>query len=300
VVRRALELGCGLIDTARVYTDSEEKIGAALKGRRRRPVLVTKTYSRDADGARRDVEISLSNLGVQYVDVYLVHNAGTPEALAAVLAPGGALEGLERARREGLIGHVGLSSHKPPILEAALEREAFEVIEVPFSAIEQESLPVLERAAQRGVGTLVMKPLAGGALRSAPLALRFVLEHPVDCVLPGMQTVAEVDENLSARGPLTAGEREALMAEAASWKGRFCRRCEYCLPACRRKVNVTLTFLFASYAERYGLTEWARERYAALPVHADACNECGRCEERCPYGLPIREMLKQAHKALSD
>ena len=299
VLRRALDLGCGLIDTARVYTDSEEKIGAALQGRTKLPAIATKTYSRDADGARRDVDISLANMGIEHVDVYFIHNVGTPELLDEVMGPGGALEGLRRARDEGLVGHVGISSHKPPILEIALEREALEVVEVPFSAIEQESLPVLEEAARRGVGTIGMKPLAGGALSDAAAALKFVMAHPVDCVIPGMQTPSEVDEDLAAAGTLSQQERDALLAEAASWGDRFCRRCEYCMQTCPRDVNITLTLLFASYAERYGLTVWAHERYGAMPVKADACIECGKCEERCPYGLPIRQMLKDAHKLLS-
>jgi len=289
VVRRALDMGVGLVDTARVYTDSEQKIGAALRGHANRPVLISKTYSRDADGARRDVETSLSKLGVQAVEVYLLHNVSTVELLDGVMGPGGALEGLRHAQREGLVGFVGISGHKPPVMKEALERDAFDVIEVPFSAVEQQFLPVIEEAARRNVGTVIMKPLGGGALRQAGAALRFVLSHPVDCVA----------EDLTAEGRQSEEERQALLREAQGWQGRFCRRCEYCLSACPNGINITLILLFAAYSERYGLKDWARERYASLPVGAEACEKCGKCEERCPYELPIRELLEQAHRELS-
>ena len=299
VVRKALDMGVGLIDTARVYTDSEQKIGLALRDREERPVLVTKTYGRDSDSARRDVDISLDRLGVSRLDVYLIHNVNTVELLDRVTSPGGALEGLERARRDGAVGAIGISSHKPPILKEALARDLFDVIEVPFNAIEQQALEVIHQARERNVGTLIMKPLAGGALKPAAAAVRFVLSHPVSCVIPGMQTAAEVEENLSAEGELSAREREDLLAEARSWGKRFCRRCEYCLPECPNDINITLTLLFAAYSKRYGLKEWARERYAAMPVKADVCEECGKCEAKCPYGLPVIDMLREAHEELS-
>jgi len=300
VVRRALDLGVGLIDTARVYTDSEEKIGAALKGRSQYPVLITKTYSRDADGARKDVDVSLGNLNAEHLDVCLMHNLRTVELVDEVLAPGGALEGLLRAKQEGLIDFVGMSCHKMDVLKEAVKRDEFDVLELPFNAIEQDGLAVIEEARRKNIGTIVMKPLGGGALTPAEAAIRFVLAHPVDCVVPGMQTIEEVDADLAADGPLSDGEREVILAEAERWQGRFCRRCEYCLSECPNDINITLILLFASYAERYGLTVWARERYAALPIQADACEECGKCEEKCPYELPIREMLKAAHEELAQ
>ncbi len=298
VVQAALDHGCSLIDTARVYTDSEEKIGRALEGTEERPVLVSKTYSRDAQGAMSDVDVSCQNLGVDCVDVYLTHNIGSQDELEEVLGPEGAVAGLQMKRKEGTVNHVGISSHKPDVLQEALDHEVFSVIEVPFSAIETESLDVLKRAAREGVGTIVMKPLAGGALEMAACALKFVLEHPVDCVIPGMQTIEEVEENLGVTGGLSDAEREQLMAQAAEWGDRFCRRCEYCLAVCPNDINITKILLFATYAERYGLEEWARERYDEMPIHADACDECGRCEERCPYDLPVRDMLADAHAVL--
>ena len=299
VIRKALDMGVGLIDTARVYSDSEEKFGIALCGRSERPVIVTKTYSRGADAARRDVDISLGNLGAASIDVYVLHNVGSIELLDQVTSAGGAFEGLARAKSEGAIKFIGISAHNLSVLPEALARDLFDVIEVPFNAIEQESLELIEEARERNVATIIMKPLAGGALTPGAAAIKFVLAHPVTCVVPGMQTVAEVEENLGAEGELSRSEREELLAEAARWEGRFCRRCGYCSAECPNDVNITGTLIFASYSQRYGLAEWARERYAAMPVKADACEECGKCEERCPYDLPIREMLKEAHQELA-
>jgi hypothetical protein len=292
-------MGVGLIDTARVYTDSEEKIGAALRGRATRPVLVSKSYSRDADGIRRDVGTSLRKLGVPFIEVYFLHNVNSIALLDQVMSRAGALDGLRKAVSERSVRFVGISAHKLPILTEALRRDAFDVLEFPFNAIEQEAASLIEEAARRDVGTIIMKPLAGGALRPARDAIRFVLSYPVSCVIPGMQGPDEVEEDLGAEGELTEAERQALLNLAAQWKGRFCRRCEYCLQGCPNKVNITLILLFAAYSKRYGLKDWARERYAALPVHADACEDCGQCEEKCPYGLPVREMLREAHSELA-
>ncbi|MBS3762772.1 MAG: aldo/keto reductase, partial [Planctomycetes bacterium] len=286
-------------DTARVYTDSERKVGAALAECPDPPVLVSKTYERGAEGARNDVDITLENLGVETIDVYLLHNVNSVALLDSILSPGGALEGLQAARDEGVIGHIGISSHKPEVLEEALAREAFEVIEAPFNAIEQQMLSVLEDARRRQVGSIIMKPLAGGALQNGDLALRFILEHPVDCVIPGMQRIEEVEENFSIEGPLSDAERDTLLAEAHEWQGRFCRRCEYCLSACPEEINITGILLFATYSQRYGLTDWAQRRYSEMDIHADACRDCAKCEERCPYDLPIGEMLKEAHEELT-
>ena len=299
VIRKALDMGVGIIDTARVYTDSEAKIGAAVRGRSERPVVVTKTYERGADAARRDVDVSLWNLGVPSIDVYLLHNVGSVEALDRVTSRGGALEGLSRAKSDGAIRFIGISGHNPSVLQEALARDLFDVVEVPLNAIEQDSLELIEQARERDVATIIMKPLAGGALKPAAAAIRFVLAHPVTCVVPGMQTIAEVEENLGAEGELSRDEREGLLAEAAKWEGRFCRRCGYCSPECPNNMNIPGILVFASYSQRYGLTEWARERYAEMPVKADACEECGKCEEMCPYNLPIRELLKEAHEELA-
>lgn len=300
VVRYALKMGCSLIDTARVYTDSEKKIGAALAGLSDKPVVVSKTYSREAAAALQDIGISRENLGIDCIDVYLAHNVGSVEELTDVLGPDGALEGLRRARRRGWINHIGISSHKVRVLDAALDHEIFSVVEAPFNAVEDQFLPVLQKARNRNVGTIIMKPLAGGALENATSALKFILERRVGCVVPGMQSRAEVQENTTISGRLSPSERSTLMSQVETLDERFCRRCEYCLPACPQDINITKILLFGSYSSRYGLVEWAQERYQDMDVPADSCVSCGRCEERCPYELPVQDMLQDAHDSLAS
>ena len=142
-----------------------------------------------------------------------------------------------------------------------------------------------------------MKPLAGGAIEDAALALRFICANPdVSVVIPGMYDLKEIDMNLSAvenTSPLTQ-EELTKMAEIREQLGsNFCRRCNYCQP-CTAGINISGIFILQGYLDRYGLGDWAKDRYATFPIKASSCIDCGVCETRCPYNLPIREMLKDA------
>jgi predicted aldo/keto reductase-like oxidoreductase len=148
-----------------------------------------------------------------------------------------------------------------------------------------------------------MKPLAGGALENANLAIRFIASNKnVHIIIPGMCNEAEVEMNVSAvsdetlLGDSEIAEIENIRRELGT---NFCRRCNYCQP-CAAGINISGVFLFGGYLERYGLEDWARQRYAALSVKASSCIECGACESRCPYNLPIREMLKKYAKAFGE
>ena len=144
-----------------------------------------------------------------------------------------------------------------------------------------------------------MKPLAGGAIEDANLALRFICANPdVSVVIPGMYDLKEIDMNLEAvenEAPLTADEITKMNTIREELGSNFCRRCNYCQP-CSAGINISAVFLFQGYLDRYGLGEWATDRYHAMPVKAGDCIDCGICEPRCPYNLPIREMLKDAAK----
>ena len=141
-----------------------------------------------------------------------------------------------------------------------------------------------------------MKPLAGGAIEDATLALRYICANDaVTVVIPGMAEVKELEQNIAAvsnTAPLTAGEKAAFLEVRNQLGTNFCRRCNYCQP-CAAGINISACFLFEGYLQRYGLGEWAKGRYATLPVKASACIGCGACESRCPYNLPIRQMLKK-------
>ena len=287
--------GINYIDSARGYSVSEELIGQAIEGRREKFVLATKTMSRDKDGMARDIEISLKNFRTDYIDLYQVHNPSLQQ-LEQICAPGGALEALMEARAAGKIGHTGLTAHSPEGFERALELDWVETVMFPYNIVETQAAELMERARKRDVGFINMKSLSGGAIEDARLAIRFAAANPnVTVVLPGMYSPEEVAENVAAASdpsPLSVEELEKVEKLRRELGSVFGRRCGYCAP-CTVGIDIPNQFVFHGYLSRYGLADWARGRYGALAAHASDCVGCGACEERCPYQLPIREMLKK-------
>lgn len=287
--------GINYIDSARGYTVSEELIGQAIEGRRDKFILATKSMARDKEGMAKDIDISLKNFRTDYIDLYQVHNPNL-QHLETICAPGGALEALLEAKEAGKIGHLGLTAHSPAVFEKALELDWVETVMFPYNIVETQGTELMERARAKNVGFINMKSLSGGAIEDAHLALRFAAANPnVSVVLPGMYSPEEVAQNVAAvsdTSPLTGGELEKVEALRKELGTSFCRRCGYCAP-CTVGIDIPNQFVFQGYLNRYGLQDWARSRYSALAAHADDCVECGACEERCPYQLPIREMLKK-------
>ena len=296
LVKSMVEKGINYIDTARGYTVSESYLGEALEGVRDKFVLATKSMSRTKAEMARDIDISLNNLRTDYIDLYQVHNPTVPQ-LEAVAAEGGALEALLEAKAAGKIGHIGVTAHSTEVFTKALSYDWVETIMFPYNIVETQGEELIHTCAEKNVGFIAMKPLAGGALEDATLAIRFITANPdVSVVIPGMYDLAEIEQNLAACED-TAPFSEAELAEMAKIRqqlgSNFCRRCNYCAP-CTVGINIPGVFLFQGYLDRYGLEKWARDRYAGMAVKAGACIECGECEARCPYNLPIREMLKDA------
>ena len=287
--------GVNFIDTARAYTNSEELLGQALEGRREKFILATKAMSRDKEGMEKDIETSLKNLRTDYIDLYQMHNI-TVQQLEQVCAPGGALEALMEAKAAGKVRHIGITAHIPESFRAALELDWVETVMFPYNIVESQGAELMEQARAKNIGFINMKSLAGGAIEDAHLALRFAASNPnVTVVLPGMYTPEEVAQNAAAiadASPLTAEELARAEEVRRQLGTNFCRRCNYCAP-CTVGISISQTFLFQGYLSRYGLADWAKARYGALSVKAGECVECGACEERCPYQLPIRDMLKK-------
>ncbi|MBN1884269.1 MAG: aldo/keto reductase [Candidatus Krumholzibacteriota bacterium] len=301
VLLRALDRGVNFFDTARGYTDSEEKMGRALAPHRDRIFLSTKAMSRTAEAMRGELETSLRRLRTDMIDLYQLHAVGSLEVLETVLGPGGALETLERAREEGKIRWIGVTGHSRPVLLEAVETDRFDTVQLPFNPIETEwSEDVLPAAAARRVGTIGMKPVAGGALRNVAASLRFILSGGIDVAIPGMDAVEQVDENCAAADPLLEPNEEELAAladERALWGEKFCRRCGYCMP-CPNELNIPFLLLIEAYYVRYGLTDWALARLAGLEKRYADCTGCGACVEKCPYLLPIPELMERAAKTV--
>lgn len=301
VIAVALELGVNFLDTARGYTDSEEKFGQALQGVRDRFILATKTPTRDAEGARRDLETSLRMLKTDSIELYQLHNVSTKAELDQVLAPGGALEAVLKAQEEGLVKHIGITGHNDQVLLQAVETGLFATVQAPVNAVERQFIPVLQAAKERDMGTIAMKPLAGGSFMHPKLALRQLLAEPLlDVIIPGVDSAEQMRQNAELAAnwhPLNDEESPLLEQEVADLGKGFCRRCEYCLP-CPQGIKIPVVFILEGYATRYNLAEWAVGRYATMDSDASVCADCGICESRCPYSLPIREMLQRAHKNL--
>ena len=301
LVHRCLGEGINFFDTARGYADSETKLGRALLGRRHQAIVASKSPGRDGMSMRRDLEACLRELQTDYLDLYQLHNVATPEAWETVCAEGGALQELISAQRSGLVRFIGVSSHSNELLLKMQDTGIFDTVQFPYNAVEKQFVPSMERGVALNLGRIVMKPLAGGSFADAGLAIRFALEAPVSVVIPGMDSIEQVVQNVAAvnAGPLSHEERQAVLAEAESLGGDFCRRCDYCQP-CPREVPISHIYILEAYVLRYGLADWARTRYAALPFDAGDCIECGVCEAKCPYHLPLREKLKRAHAALKQ
>ena len=287
--------GVNYIDTARGYTVSEEYLGYALEGIREDFIIATKSMARTKETMAADIDISLKNLRTNYIDLYQVHNPN-PEQLEQVMAPGGALEALLEAKAAGKIGHIGLTAHSLDVFKTALELDWVETFMFPYNIVETHGEKLINECAKRNIGFIDMKPLAGGAIEDATLALRYICANDaVTVVIPGMAEVKELEQNLAAVNdttPITNKEKAAFLAVRNQLGTNFCRRCNYCQP-CAAGINISGCFLFDGYLQRYGLEEWAKGRYATIPVKASACIGCGACEDRCPYHLPIRDMLKK-------
>ena len=287
--------GINYIDTARGYTVSESYLGEALEGIRGDFILATKSMSRTKEAMAKDIDISLGNLRTDYIDLYQVHNPSVAQ-LEQVVAPGGALEALQEAKAAGKIGHIGLTAHSLEVFTMGLEMPWVETIMFPYNIVESQGIDLIAKCAEKGIGFIDMKPLAGGAIEDATLALRYVCaNNNVTITIPGMAELAELDQNLAAVNdttPLTDADFARMDAIRKELGTHFCRRCNYCAP-CTVGISIPSCFLFQGYLQRYGLADWAKGRYEAMSVKASACIGCGACEGRCPYSLPIRDMLKK-------
>ena len=303
VIERAEELGINFIDTARGYGISEMFIGEALKGRRENWIIASKTMVRDKEGMKNEVAISLNNLKTEYIDLYQFHNVRTMEDYEKILSENGAYSALEEAKVDGKVRHIGITSHSLELLKIAVESGKFESIMYPYNIVETQAEELFKRAKELNIGVIAMKPMAGGALTDGTIAMKFILENEaITTAIPGMASIEEVEENYkvgSSFKPLTYEEKEKALEEASKLGNEFCRRCGYCAP-CPKGIDIPTMFVIRGYKERYDLASWAEERYSAMKNTAKDCIECGACEVKCPYNLPIRKMLKEVRKTFNE
>jgi predicted aldo/keto reductase-like oxidoreductase len=295
-VRRAYELGVNFFDTARGYTTSEERIGEALE--HRDCIIATKSGAREAEAIYEDVKQSLGKLRRAQIDLYQFHGINDDEQLERVLAPGGALEGLRRARDEGKIAHIGITGHRRETLMKALaDAHELETVQVPFNVVEDEALDsLLPLCAERDVGAIAMKPVGGGNFTYAPLAVKWCINQPISVAIPGIANVQEAEED-AAVGlggiELTAEDRAELSRMKQELDQRTCRRCRYCEP-CPNGVQIGMLLHGRTIIRRMGVARFLDFGAKQVVASAAQCTECGECLPKCPYQLPIPELIREA------
>jgi predicted aldo/keto reductase-like oxidoreductase len=295
VVRHCYDSGVTFYDTANVYGDSEKKIGAALESVRDKIVIATKTLNREAADAADHVGYSLENLRTNCIDIYQTHNIGNDETLEQVLGPGGAYEALAKAREEGKIRFIGTSSHNIPTAIKACRTGKFDTLQFPFNFIERDPADELFKVAREmDMGLIAMKPLGGGLLERADLCFKFLQQYPDVVPIPGIQAKEELDEIVALYEdptPLSDADNAAIEEIRADLGVKFCHRCEYCMP-CEEGVTIPGVMSFRSMSKRMAPAAAIAMAYGAMDS-VEECEDCGACVEKCPYDLPIPELLKE-------
>lgn len=305
LVEEALDKGINFFDTAQGYGDSELKIGEGVKKKREACILATKSPCRTSKEVLSHVEKALKRLKTDFIDLYQVHNVSKSFELEKVLSPQGALEGLIRLKKEGKIRHIGITGHDPKLLQRAVEKvNEFETVQFPFNIIEddEDKFSLLNAAKKMQIGTIIMKPLAGGIIPEPGLSLRWILQQGVDTVIPGMILSSELRENVMIGEkpcPLSSEELSHLKEAVKDFEDEFCRRCLYCMP-CPQGVPI---YLIQELGDKVKvpvdtIKDMCKETYLRLKKNVEDCKDCGDCEEKCPYHLPIRKMLKKKHELL--
>lgn len=323
VVRRAFELGITYFDTAKLDGDSEEKIGAALKDVRDECIFATKTASRTKSESLADFKSSLRRLKTDRLDLIQLHGIDDSKTLRKAMSQNGSLKMCKKARNEGLVDFIGITSHKPRVLIEAIETNEFDTILVPFNVVTRQALEeLIPRAKELDVGVAIMKPLSAKTSRLVTClynpslslisdepdlkvllgsnldsmvssALRFVLAQDVSVVVTGFKSVAEVEVAAQVGtnyNGLTVHEKNRFKVNL---EGDYCRDCGLCLP-CPQSLDIAAVLRFHTLYTVYGLEDWAKRLYSGLEVNVANCTECGECESKCPYNLPVIHLLQNA------
>jgi len=335
LLHRAYSLGVNYFDTGKWYCaqDSERTLGEALKGMERSRVYVSTKYALEtptAEDLRRKFETSLKLLDVQYVDFYHLWGISWEFFETKIAIPGGPLDAFLKLKDEGLAKHLSFSFHSEPgDIHRLVNTGHFESMLCQYNLLDRKCEEGIAYAASKGLGVAIMGPVGGGRLgsqsevvsrmlpggaaaRTPALALQFVLSNPaVTVALSGMSTMDQLEGNAATGSrEIRLGETERERVAKAAEENKklmdlYCTGCKYCLP-CPQEVNIPRIFEAMNYARVWDLGDGARKMYQEIGTNqwvpgkkADACVECGECEEKCPQKIPIMAQLKESHKALS-
>ena len=295
LLRKAYEGGFNYFDTARFYTDSEEKIGLALSDVRENIIISTKTMRTDVEGFWRELDESLALLKTDYIDIYQFHN---PPFCPKPGDGTGLYEAMLEAKRLGKIRHIGITSHKLTIAEEAVRSGLYETLQFPFSYLASEKEEALVRLCEEmDVGFICMKALAGGLITRSDAAYAFLANYPVAPIW-GIQRERELDEFLSynATPPEMTEEIKAYIdRERDELKGDFCRGCGYCMP-CPVGIQINNCARMSLMIRRAPIDAQLSKASQDMMKKIEDCIECGQCKSKCPYGLDTPNLLKKNYE----
>jgi predicted aldo/keto reductase-like oxidoreductase len=302
-VLHAVESGVDFIDTSRAYTTSEGRIGKALAQTSKGVILASKSQNKTRDGVRADLERSLKELQRDRIDLYQCHFVKDEDEYEQVISSAGAYHGLLRAKEEGLIRHIGITTHSLDLLDRVVDDGLFETIMVCFSFLEPLAREkIIPKAIEKEVGVIGMKPFSGGVIDNARLALKYVLSQPGIVILAGVEHKRLFDENwevFQGDHELSDAEEREIEEIRKTYEKNFCRRCDYCQP-CSEDIPIQMILGIRSMVRRMG-ERVIREGWGPKAIDkARQCSECGECMERCPYGLPIPELIKENVKWVDE
>lgn len=296
LVHRAYDGGMRFFDTARAYSDSEEKLGVAFEGMRDKVYIASKTMAKTPGEFWEQLDTSLANLHTDYLDIYQFH------CVDQVWAPGdgsGMYECMLQAKEQGKIRHIGVTAHKLEVAFDLVNSGLYETLQYPFSYLASErEHELVALCKQKDVGFLAMKGLAGGLITRSDAAMAYIAQF--DNVLPiwGIQRESELDEWLSyfKDTPQMTPELQAFVVkEREQLAGNFCRGCGYCLP-CTADIMINQCARISLMLRRAPSKAWLTPQMQAEMAKVQDCTECGVCMTRCPYGLDIPNLLKRNYE----
>lgn len=296
LLRTAYEGGMTFFDTARAYSNSEERVGKAFDGMRDKVTIATKTMARTPEEFWRDLETSLSLLKTDHVDIYQLH------CVPQCYKPGdgtGMYECLVEAKKQGKIRHIGVTAHLVAVAEEIAESGLYETLQFPLSYLATEREVNLVRLCEaNNVGFIAMKSLAGGLITNSTAAMAYMTQF--DNVVPiwGIQRMKELQEWLAFMNetPAITPEISAFYeSERAELQGEFCRGCGYCLP-CTADIPINNCARMSLMVRRAPSEAWLNEEWQEKMARIEDCSDCGLCKERCPYGLDVPNLLRKNYE----
>jgi uncharacterized protein len=295
VVRRSLELGVNYIDTANAYGTSQERIGKAIAGLHPKPFLAIKSFNRGRDDVQVHLADSLKKLGVEAVDLFQFHNVANFQQLDAILGPSGAMTGIQEAKKRGQVRHIGLSTHQIDVAKNAIKSGRFETVMYPFNFVMSEAADeLLPLAREYGVGFIAIKALAGGRLKNVNIDFKYLFQFPDILILPGIARISEIEEivKVEQEPQMTLAEKKEMLAIREKIVARFCRHCDYCLP-CPKNIPVSMVLDYETIAGTFDPEMLYDGRFDAPLTKAAECDNCGECEKKCQYHIPVRALLAE-------